>query len=451
MKVHLLSFLALITLFVSCNDDDTRVFEKDADTRAAEAIATLKEKLIAPPDGWLLKYRPESESGAYYVLLKFNEDNTVNIQTDLGVDEGEYFDQTITYRLDNSLGLELIFENYSFFSYLFEQDQASFGAEFEFNYVNETGDGDLVFNSKSDVGSPTVIALQQAVPQNADLLGTAVSENISKMTEGLAALTTVLKLSYVQKDVVLYLNLDDFRRTIRINYISSKSSSQNGQKLNFSSPYILEGNSIILDKPLTGSFMGNSISIERIMLDDLTSSVAEICADTLNIYNYTGSISSNDPIVLETSIFDPEGAGFNQSFGVFRAPLQNIFDEEGFSAMQQIEDDIEGALEMQMYFIDTQNGRLEALGFIIQNTNASVTFALKDFTYTLDQNRMIFEFAPEYTLYGDTTATVNAAAMDKYLDIFTEGDNTYIYRYSETLYEFYNPCNGWSFFFIASN
>ena len=450
MSVRILSFLALITLFVSCNDDDARVFEKDADTRAAEAVAALKEKLMAPPDGWLLKYRPESGSGSYYVLLKFNDDNTVNIKTDLGIDEGEYFDQTITYRIDNSLGLELIFENYSFFSYLFEQDQASFGAEFEFNYVNETGDGDLVFNSKSDVSSPTVIALQQAVPQHADLLGVAVSENISKMTEGLAALTTVLKLSYTQKDVALYLNLDDFRRTITINYISSKSSSQNGQKLNFSSPYILEGNSIILDEPLTGSFMGNSISIESIRLDQLTSSVAEICADTLNIYNYTGSLSSNDQIVLETSIFDPEGSSFNQSFEVFRCPLRNIFDEEGFSAIQQIEEDIEGALELQMYFIDTQNGPLEALGFSIQNANASITFALRDFTYILDQNRIQFDFAPDYTLYGDTTATVNPAAMNKYLDIFSEGGNTYIYRYSDTIYEFYNPCNGWSFFFFAS-
>lgn len=454
MKTYLLFFVALLLLFISC-DDDTKVFEKDADTRVAEAIASLKEKLVAPPDGWLLKYRPDSEFGAYYVLLKFEENGEVNIKTDLGVNEGEFFDQTITYRIDNSLGLELIFENYSFFSYLFEQDNASFPAEFELNYVNETGDGDLVFNSKTDVPPATIIALQQAVPENNNLLGTGISENISKMTVGLAPFASVLKLSYTQKDVALYMTLDELERTIQINYISSKNSINNGQKLDFSSGYILEGNAIVLDDPLTGSFQGSTISIEKIALDELTSNDTQICMDTLTVYNYSGELSSNDPITLETSVFDPEGAIFAQSFGFFDAPITDRFlsvlDEEGMFADDQIVEDIPGASDIQIYFGAGQDGSLNAMGFRIENPNATVTFALREFEYAIEGNKVQFDFAPEYTLFGDTTVTINAEAMNKYLDIFTESGNTSVYRLSDTVYEFYNPCNRWSFFFFADN
>src|SRR5690606_34556237 len=111
----------------------------------------------------------------------------------------------------------------------------------------------------------------------------------------------------------------------------------------------------------------------------------------------------------------------------------------------QIADDIRGVTHMQMYF----DGSFNALGFRIENPNASVTFALKEFDFTMDGNRIQFDFAPEYTLYEDSTAAVDTVAMNKYVNIFTEGDQTYVYRYSETLYEIYNPCNGWTFFFIV--
>src|SRR5690606_3310169 len=108
----------------------------------------LKSDLIANP--WKMKYTPDETAGSFWVLLNFNDDNTVTIKSDLGANDGEFFEQTLTYRIDSSLGLELIFETYSFFSFLFELDQATFPAEYEFNYVNKTPDNALVFLSKSD-------------------------------------------------------------------------------------------------------------------------------------------------------------------------------------------------------------------------------------------------------------------------------------------------------------
>ncbi len=450
MRSNLLVFVFGILLLISCNNEDVSLFDKDADTRSAEATAALKEKLAAPANGWLLKYRPESESGSYNVILKFDTENNVNIKSDLGVNDGEFFDQTITYRIDNSLGLELIFENYSFFSYLFEQDQASFGAEFEFNYVNETEAGDLVFNSKSDVGQPTVIAFQQAAPGDVNLLGTAISGNISKMTEGVPTLTSVLKMSYTQKDVALYFSLDDFRRILSFNFISKNSTTQNGQKIKFSSGYTIDGNTIILDNALTGSFMGNTVSVSAIRLNDFSSTVTTLCADTVTLYKYTGTLDSNESVVLETSLLDPEGTDFDQLYTFFNAPIRNILKKDKSSAQDEVAADIIGVSDMQLYFTETQNGPLNALGFRIENPNASVTFALREFDYTIENNVIKFDFAPDYTLFGDTTVTVDTAAMNKYLDLFAENDNTHVYRYSETLFEFYNPCNGWGFYFFVN-
>jgi hypothetical protein len=33
----------------------------------------------------------------------------------------------------------------------------------------------------------------------------------------------------------------------------------------------------------------------------------------------------------------------------------------------------------------------------------------------------------------------------------TQGDNTYVFELQDNLYEFYNPCTGWSFVFIDAN
>ncbi len=449
MRIHILTFLALITLFLSCNEDDaSRVFDKDADTRAAEAVDSLRQKLVAPANGWLLKYTPETGSGSYYVLLKFEENGQVKVKSDLGAEDGKYFDQTITYRIDNSLGLELIFENYSFFSYLFEQDRATLLAEFEFNYVNETGDGDLVFASKSDPSPPTRIVLQPASPSNENLLGTGISENISKMNTGLAAEATVLKLSYTQKDVALYLKLDDLRRTIQINYISPKSSPTNGQKLDFSTTYTLEGNAIVLDEALTGSFQGNSIRIETIALDQLSSSETNICNETLTVYNYSGQVTTGDPVSLETSVFDPEGAIFYQDFRFFNATLTDRFisvsSKDDIFVDDQVVEDIPGATNFQMYFFQIDS-MPNSMGFRIVNPDASVTFALRGFTFTMEGNNIKFNFAPEYKFLDNPTAA-DTTAMNKYLDILTENNSTYVYRISDIFYEFYNPCNGWSFF-----
>src|SRR5690242_14025371 len=118
MRKSLYLMFMLVAILTGCKDDNIAVFDKSADERAAEAIQGLKTDLTSGP--WKLKYTPTDESGSYWVLLNFSGNGKVTIQSDLGANDGTYFEQTLTYRIDNSLGLELIMETYCFFSFLFE-------------------------------------------------------------------------------------------------------------------------------------------------------------------------------------------------------------------------------------------------------------------------------------------------------------------------------------------
>ncbi|MDQ2656758.1 MAG: DUF4302 domain-containing protein [Bacteroidota bacterium] len=452
MKKLFNAALMMFIVLVSCQDDDVRLFDQTADERAAQAIATLKQDLVSPDHGWLLTYRPQEGAGAYYVLMDFQENNKVVINTDLGAGEGEYFRDTISYRIDNSLGLELILENYSFFSFLFEQDAATFGAEYEFNFVNKTPDNALVFQSKTDIGVPDIILFEEASSSDADLLGVGLATDLNVLSGDFDKFASSLRLTYNAKDLALYLSLDEFRRTITITSASRKSNSAITQTVNFSTGYLIEGDKMILDKALEGTILGNAISIASLELNTLGESTLNVCADPITVHNFSGVTSAGDGIVLETSLLDVSGKTFAQRSDFYFCPLTYIFDN-GTSMSEQVIQDVAGALEMHLYYgYELGNGTvLNGIGFVIQNLDGSVTFALRQFTPVLTDNNLVFNFAPTITLLGNPETTANIDNINIYLNALTSGDKTYVFQLNQSVYEFHNPCTGWSFVFINAN
>lgn len=446
-------FLLIIFTTLSCDDDDIRVFDKTADERAAEAIATLKADLVAPANGWRVKYRPVDEAGAFYVLMKFGENNKVTIQSDLGADAGDYLNQTIGYRIDNSLGLELVLENYSFFHFLYEQDQASFGAEYEFDFVNKTPDNALVFTSKSDIGPPSTILFEEAAANDKALLGIQLDENLTTLGQDLDLYSSSYRMVFDNKDLILYASLDELKRVISIHAASLKTNTQNIQTINYTSGYIVEGNSIVVDDPFGGTFLGSNLSFTSLSFSTLSESSITICTDPTPIHLYTGITSSNDPFTLETTLLNAGGSSFATLSTFYFSPLNFIINAEGQSAGAEIEQDIEGALEMHLYYgLELNDGSLlYGLGFAILNDDGSVTFALREFTPVLDGNNLIFNFEPDITLFGSQNTQANIANINKYLQPLTEGDKTYVFKYADDIYEFHNPCTGWSFVFANGN
>jgi hypothetical protein len=451
MKKAIYTVGILLTL-ISCGEDEINLFDKTADERAAEAISALKQDLVAPANGWIVTYKPEEESGSFYVLMDFDENNKVIIKTDLGANNGEYFQDTISYRIDNSMGLELILENYSFFSFLFEQDQATFGAEYEFNYVNKTPDNALVFNSKSDLSTPTILVFKEASPGDENLLGVALATNLNILSQDLDKFTSSLKLTFQNKDLAFYISLDELRRTLTITSASLKSNTQTTQTINFITSYIIQGGSIVFEDPLETTVLGNAISIASLQLDAMSESALNVCANPIPIHVFSGSTSASDAVQLETSLLDVNGKSFAQLSDFFFSPLVYIFNN-GVSASNQIAVDVKGALEMHMYYgYDLGGGELlYGIGFVIQNLDGTYTFALRKFTPVLNDNNIVFNFAPDITLFGNSTTDANVANVNIYLNALAEGDKTYVFQLNNDVYEFYNPCTGWSFVFVNAN
>jgi hypothetical protein len=434
----------LLIVLSSCKDDDINIFEKSADERVAEAIANLKQELASQPEGWKLKYRPENESGSYHVLLTFDNDDQVIIKTDLGANNGEFFEQTTTYRIDSSLGLELIMESYCFFSYLFEQEQATFGAEYEFNYLHKNDDGSLVFESKTDAIDKTILVFEPATSSDqTNLLGTDLSTKLNTVADDLDNFTSSYKLIYDDRNVVLYVAIDDFRRIISFKSATRKDNT-GFTAVNFTTPYVLKKDSLVLDERLSGTILSNNISIKSIYFGGLVNSTLNICPSPIDIHSMLGVTSANDEVRLESSLFDASGGLFvNDDF--FVASIDQVF-INGQSAWQQIQQDIHGALAMQLYY---DNDGFYGLGFVIQNDNGSITFALREFTPVLTGNKIVFNFEPGISIFGETNTDADVNNINIYLDLLTEGDNTYVFQYNADIYEFHNPCTGTSVGFEA--
>ncbi|MFD0998214.1 DUF4302 domain-containing protein [Ohtaekwangia kribbensis] len=452
MKKVLYYITALILVLSSCKDDDINVFDKSADERAAEAIAALKADLTAPANGWRVKYRPEAGSGSFYVLMKFTDDNKVNIRTDLGSNDGEFYNQTITYRIDNSLGLELIIQNYSFFSFLFEQDQATFGAEFEFNYVNKTPDGALVFSSKSDLSTPTTILFEAAQASDVNLLGTELSSNLNDMSDDLDIFSSSFRLTFDTRDLILFLALDEAKRTVDIGSAVKKSNTAAVQAIDFTTGYTIKGDSLVFDTRLAGTFAGVSISLKSILLTSFGDASINICTNPIETHTYTGVTNSNLPVVLETTLQNATGKLFATNSNFYYSPLSFIIDN-GSSASSAIQQDLPGAVEMDLFYNAQLNDgtRLYGIGFTIINSDNTQTFVYRKFNPVLNDNNIVFNFEPGIFTLGNPVTEVEMDNINIYLDKLTEGDNTYVFELFTDRYEFNNPCTGWSFVFVNAN
>ena len=185
-----------------------------------------------------------------------------------------------------------------------------FLAEYEFNFINKTPDEALVFNSKTDPDTPTILLFEQASADDVALLGTQLSTNLNIMSEDLKMIASSLKLTYQNRDLSLFLVLDTFRRILTINSGARNTNPLITQTINFTTPYILKGDSIVLDERFSATVLNNNISIKSIKLSTLTEGTLTACANPIVVHSLAGATSANDPVKLETTLRDPSGGQF---------------------------------------------------------------------------------------------------------------------------------------------
>lgn len=448
MRNKICFLLILITLAFSCKDDDIALFDKSAEERTTEAIANLKSELVAPENGWVVKYQPVESSGSYYLLLKFFDNDQVVISSDLGSNNGEFFEDTLTYRIDSSLGLELIFETYSFFSFLFEQNSAAFLAEYEFLYQNKTESNELVFRSKTDQTNPTIIVFQPAVPSSVELLGRTTASRINLMEDDTYKYRSTLRLVYDNKDLAFVFNLQQTTRMISFSAAYAPSDGQQPMILDIETAYYLRGDSIVLHTPITGTFLGHSVELKGFAVGDTYQKSLAICDTPIEIDGVTAITTDQQSVSIETSFDDPRGAAFTDST-TFLWAYPEYVSERGVNRGADIVNDIPGTARIDLYYKLPLNGgdSLTALGVFIDNPGGQPSFALREFTLEKVGNNLIFTFAPEISMFGAPT-DAPVENMNYYLEALTEGGKTYAFHVFDRVYEFYNPCNGWSFIFV---
>jgi hypothetical protein len=444
MKGYRLLIFSLL-LFFSCDNAIEEKFDAPSDVRVEEAIRELKLDLTFPAYGWKMRYTPDAAYGSYYVFLKFSEDNKVHIQTDFQAEDGAYLDHTVNYRIDSSLGLELIFANYSFFSFLFELDDASFPAEFEFIYANKTPEGALVFVSKSDKTNPTRILLEPAsANEAASLLSNTLATSLKELSSDLKSITKSMTITYPDKDITLNLTVNEMVRTITI-HSAVNTLTDAIQPIGIVSPYVLKSDSLVFLNPLSETYFNKAIALKALALTAADVDEITICDDPLIFHSYAGKTQLNESIILSSTLYNAEGASITTQSDFYATPIQYIYNNNR-TVYYDIIEDLKGVNSLQLYY-NYQLGSgevLNALGFYLSNASGNPTFALHEFTPVINGNQITFNFKPTISLFGDQNPDADIANISNYLTPLTANGTTFVFRYSDDIFEIYNPCTGWN-------
>ena len=106
-------YILPLFFLISCTENDGDI--DSVEKRVQEAIDGLFDELNEPANGWKVVYTPTNASGGFFMLLDFALDGRVRVRTDVAANDGEFLDHFMSYRVDNSMRLELIFETYGVF------------------------------------------------------------------------------------------------------------------------------------------------------------------------------------------------------------------------------------------------------------------------------------------------------------------------------------------------
>lgn len=146
-KIYNILFVLLAALtYTSCTSDVDDVFDKSSADRIAEALATDKKMLVDAPNGWLMEYFCEDTYGGYNMFVKFNDDNTVTVASEIGEAGAR---QTSHYKLEQSMGVLLSFDEYNELFHFFSEPANPLGigndgigmrGDFEFRIIKAEPD-----------------------------------------------------------------------------------------------------------------------------------------------------------------------------------------------------------------------------------------------------------------------------------------------------------------------
>jgi len=458
-------YILPLLFLLSCkeNDDDIDSVEK----RVQEAIDGLSDELNEPTNGWKVVYKPTGTSGGFFMLLDFALDGTVRVRTDVAANDGEFLDHLMSYRVDNSMRLELIFETYGVFHYLFELDQTTFGAEFEFNYEGKE-DGNLIFVSKTDGGdNPTTLTFEPASTNDVSQLATTLATNLDKF-KGLSpqifgAEPPIQQVYLNNSGVSFFWSIDLDKRIAEADFAGVGASfeeiydNESGVNLNFSSGFSLSGDQLILNDPLSMSVGGNDITISTLAFSTFDESGGgSLCPATSDVTpTYSGTAGSNGGFLASKTLFDRSGESFNANDdGVYLVNIPFIFDDslQSLSDVGVINEFIPNAVAFIMtYGFDSETIPAYSIGFITEDGD-STDIILREFEQTTSTgNQVDIVFTNDFYQSDDMMTSQDTTNMVEVTETIFSGGRIYAYDYpiqGLQVYRLFNPCNRFEIFVL---
>ncbi len=458
-----ISIIFLILFFQACTEEKEAMLPS-VEERVTEAVTNLRTELTAPANGWRLEYQPTSASGIFYMILKFDEDE-VHIQSDVADNSGEFFDHTIPWRVDNALGLELIYETYGVFHYLFELDGATFGAEFEWTFVNKVGE-DLVFRSISDLNfTPSTITLTPAAPNDDNKFSRDIAANLNEFVSiGPKALEVQIPKQQIileDADISVYWSLDATKRVITSILAGTGSNFEDpgfeAVILNHQSGYILQNGNLELMVPLQFALAGRAYTIEAINFSEFTNTGPNLC--TLSPDNgplYSGQIGGIGSVSMISSLFDLEGTAF---LPIVEFPYSVnslfIFDESGNSLSDEggiIAEYFPEATGFLFYYgFESETQPSNAVGFILEDELGNSEIILREFEPTETIGNMVKVILNNNYYFSSTPGPDDQANLEEITNLLFEGGDMYASDFPVeglNVFKLFNPCNQHEIFLV---
>ncbi|MBX2844549.1 MAG: DUF4302 domain-containing protein, partial [Flammeovirgaceae bacterium] len=457
-RIFIFLVISSVIALSACEEDKKADDIESVENRQKAAKSELINELIAPADGWRISYVPADLTGVYTVLLKFDANGQVTVQSDVASDDEDFFNQTIPYRIDILNETKLVFETYAVFHYLFELDQATFGGEFQFIFkLKDTTNNTLVFESASDTGVPSVITFERANAEDDQLLAKEVSTMLNKMTGptpfgifdpssgqrilgGEPIVQHILAPGAVNgNDLSVFFGLYTGSRIVEARFAGVGTTAEDvlaGQTVNLDREfhtYSLQNNSMIFETPISFRLGGKAFEIKSIALTGSTEATIDFCkAEPEEGVKYTGSIPGIGSITMETSLADDKGATFVPLSDDFYSvnPLFISTGGNGASGESSFEEkfnDLGGFIFYYGFVAEGETDPLYAMGFSLIDSEGNSRLVMRKFEPTTTVgNKITINLLDEY--YFDKTPNDGDDQKIKEItdELFDGGNDLYV-------------------------
>lgn len=449
--------VVLFSLFIGCNDEDESSIG-NVEERESNAVNSLKEELMNAPFGWRADYRPFAGSGSFLMLMTFDE-NTVRIQSDLlNVDEGAYLDLELSYRVESNLGINLVFETYGPYHYLFD----FLGGDFQFQ-LQEEANGSITFFGKSSGVSVVFTENQQdesgKISETA--LGTLDAGRFNAIDLSSASIGDygMFNVYLPETNHTISVGVDLFSRTLALfgggvgrgqdEIVASDQISSSG----LASAFSLESDRIVLDQSLSIAVDGTTYSISEISLEEGATQSVLLCGSELDQVSAAGRI---DAIAFESMQSDPFQVSNGFSGAEFLSSgLGALFTPSDELMVETILESFPDAAGFQLYRgLDLGDGEfLNAVGFVTVDGSNNVKFFLREFSLEEAGNLITFNFTGDYFISPGDATEEELQSLDLLTDLLFAPE-VYMMQipslFYTGLFEYYNPCTQYKGFLFEN-